>query len=347
MKMKIFTLILVSITSSSCHSTLAEQTTNKVEKITVPPIIAAQPSPNTESLGNEIIADLLPDGSVLQQGTGDVIVNGTDVKRGDFPSTIMFKSSSGGRCTATIVSENAALVAAHCGPYSGVNAASKKWSAWVNDGAGRLDNKMVCQNSPEAKFTYAQVEIRNLETGAVRYDTDLVDVSDDFSLCKFENPVSTGVGNKFERFASAGPTVGSSLLLIGYGCQSQCQLDEDCPRVYGELKAGLTRVTHTPGFTKIGNSRTDRFDAAANDAYVCPGDSGGAAYIRKRGSNKWSDRHIVGVNSMVGPGKDKEMTSFIANTSSNKFLTWARQWAQQNQAELCGITSNAKNCKNM
>ena len=179
----------------------------------------------------------------------------------------------------------------------------------------------------------------------IRDRSKIVDVKEDFTLCKFDNPITLDNGNKFERFATTKPKSGDRLLLIGYGCQSQCQLDRSCPGVYGELRAGLASVSSSPGFVRNGGTRNDRFDVAANDAYVCPGDSGGAAYARKTGSNSWANRHIVGVNSMVGPGKDENITSFIADSSTSTFLVWARDWARQNQAEICGITADAKNCK--
>ena len=84
-------------------------------------------------------------------------------------------------------------------------------------------------------------------------------------------------------------------------------------------------------------------------ANLCPGDSGGAAYLRT--GPGMANRIIIGVNSRVFY-RDQSRTSYeaslVSSTGTKIFTDWATTWANppgKPQLAICGISGSPQKCR--
>jgi len=116
-------------------------------------------------------------------------------------------------------------------------------------------------------------------------------------------------------------TVGMDIHLLGYGCK-QIQ-GGDTPD--GKLREGRNRITQFSGFFMISGP-------TPGGAALCFGDSGGPAFdITNMNSPK-----LLGINSM-GNIQDTNYNTRLDSQDSKDFI---KNWAQTNNAEVCGVTKN-------
>lgn len=146
----------------------------------------------------------------------------------------------------------------------------------------------------------------------------------DWALCLVSNVVENV---KFESVATAEEAscqTGSQYLWTGYGCQRWGgSLD-------GKFRAGLVGIIRCPSGTN--------YDVVTRGSVaLCSGDSGGGGYVVSQDGS----RKVVGVNSR----SNTTDTSYVSSTFTSAFLTFATDWASQNGVKICGIHSDATDCR--
>jgi Trypsin len=125
----------------------------------------------------------------------------------------------------------------------------------------------------------------------------------------------------------------SSIFLVGYGCR-QFPKDGAPPPVNGDLYGGFSTVQ------AVSEQSGDHF-VTQGGTVICPGDSGGASYLLIDHDSLTSGRSIVGVNSLYD---DTTQQSFITALTDD-VATFIQDWAADHGASICGVDSNAANCR--
>lgn len=164
----------------------------------------------------------------------------------------------------------------------------------------------ICTHSPEYK---------NNETA-------------DWALCKATLPVA---GIKYEsiNLDKALVKMGDKITLTGYGCtQSGGTGGND-----GTLRVGEAPVTKVP-------SGTNYDIVTTGDVALCFGDSGGPAY-------KYLDTDLKArVQISVNSRGNIRNTSYLSSSANDSFKAFLTDWINRNSVEVCGVTPDAKDCRN-
>lgn len=240
-------------------------------------------------------------------------------------------------CTATAVSRNVVITAAHC-------------MRAFTTGAQHIDSEL------SEDF---RLEIDGEETIVKAYcdkpnKYKLGENSPyDWALCKLDKNLNSP---QYETFASEvdhDHKTSLSIILLGYGCIA---FHDGHALVHGEFEQDSTieiynyahrkyvhydRQEHLYYGPSVVAEDLDGFFTTRKGALLCPGDSGGAAYTS---SNKF-DRRILGINSQAKLGSPSQDASYIAKTTNQEFLFWALSWANKNKVEICGLNSRTLNCR--
>lgn len=223
------------------------------------------------------------------------LINGTPIDPAVFPA--VFRMTTGGTCTATVVGPAAMLLAAHC-------VDDLERIAFV---AGGRTIAGICEHAPDYRPPLAP--------------------SADFALCLLEREVG---GFSFESVDIADvPALGATLRLTGYGCTFKGGgLD-------GFLRIGSSTVVDKPfanwpdeASTIYTRSVADT-DENRDDAILCPGDSGGPLF-RVAGDA----RTVVGVNSRT---TFQHGVSLFAATGSEAGRAFFNDWTSRHGQKICGV----------
>jgi hypothetical protein len=151
-------------------------------------------------------------------------------------------------------------------------------------------------------------------------DFKLGDESADFALCK-----TTGVLFGLSWYENVGDesfTLGTQqpVHLLGFGCT-------DDSRVGGDLYEGSALIVAAP---------QGSYFTQTSGAAVCEGDSGGGAFAVRN-----NNVYLIGVNAWAAGGN----YSLLSTTAIAGFTNWARSWAAGEGVVICGLHSNAQNCR--
>lgn len=119
--------------------------------------------------------------------------------------------------------------------------------------------------------------------------------------------------------------IGDEVQLTGYGCTNPGGGGGND----GTFRIGEANVTRLPSGSNYDTVTTGK-------AALCFGDSGGAMYCKKNGK-----RRLCGINSRG----DIRTTSYLSSTFVPKHKAWIEKWASANGAEVCGVTPNARGCR--
>jgi hypothetical protein len=149
----------------------------------------------------------------------------------------------------------------------------------------------------------------------------------DWALCLLSKEIT---GIPFERINmdESRIRVGSELLLTGFGCVTSAGTGGND----GVYRIGEANVTSLP--TGSSNDIVTKGMVA-----LCFGDSGGPAFLFLDTNKR--DRIVVSVNSR---GNIRE-TSYLSSTSTNLAKAFFMKWSQDNGVKLCGVHSDAPNCR--
>ena len=213
----------------------------------------------------------------------------------------ILKMKSGGLCTASLVGPSTILLAAHCVDHN-----SRIRFTLSNGKSVRA----ICQQAPG-------------------YRTGKAD--EDWALCLLRRAVS---GILFETLdLKKLPKPKSRVILSGFGC------DEKGKPSDGRLRVGVSRVTKSIRPSEK-STLFARSDFENNEAILCPGDSGGPAFVFST-SSVADARRLIGVNSRTTYEYGMNFISAVASLAGKTFIT---EWADAHAQEICGL-NYAKTCK--
>jgi hypothetical protein len=237
--------------------------------------------------------------SVDAPHTDTELINGLRVDPRFFPG--IFRMTTGGTCTASVVGPATVLLAAHCVDHQ----------APITFVAGGRRVVSICEQAP----------------GWRRGNQ-----SEDWALCLLQFRLS---GFPYETInVSPMPPPGTQIILTGYGCTQQGGVAD------GILRIGVSRaaVRH-PRLPEETSTLYTLSDSSAGEAVLCPGDSGGPAFLFSGGLN--SARSIVGINSRTT--YKTHGFSLFAATGSPAGKKFFEDWANQHSQVICGVNTT-DNC---
>ncbi|MEN3347108.1 MAG: hypothetical protein V7632_743 [Bradyrhizobium sp.] len=150
----------------------------------------------------------------------------------------------------------------------------------------------------------------------------------DIALCYSAKAFPNTVGFENLDVRSTRVQVGSNLFLLGYGCR-----DVNAPFDAGQLYGGSAKVFQMAP-TPTGHVRTK------DGVVICPGDSGGAAYVLAVDDKPVNPRSIVGINSgYIATDRISAITGL-----SGVIAEFIRDWAADNKTLICGVHPDARPC---
>ena len=248
---------------------------------------------------------LLPVEELRQNTLEPRLGNGTVVDPRDWPASFYAEYEVGGQrlaCTSTLVGPRSLLTAAHC----------------IADG-GRVE---------------LQREGRIYEGQCERPHPGYPEpISADWALCLMTEHVPA---HRYETISLSVNTLrrGGNLLLAGFGCQRIGGTSD------GKFRTGPAFIEHPPGeITGDANFLATFAAVERGDAFICPGDSGGAVFQEPPGF----ERIVVAVNSHYDtPGRGVSYLSVLGTSAGQAFL---RDWASRHGQLLCGVHNDAPNCR--
>jgi Trypsin len=166
---------------------------------------------------------------------------------------------------------------------------------------------------PTIGFTIKSVDYTARCTIAAKYKTDK---TADYALCLTKTAIS---GIRFERlsFDPAELAKATTLTLAGFGCTRISS-----PIIKG-FQIGDAKLLKRPGEIAAGPNLLQVLGGAA----LCPGDSGGGAFIVKKPSLL---RKLVAINSELTQAGNDGTISTLASVSTPDFLCFGNGWLRDN-----------------
>jgi hypothetical protein len=300
-----------------------------------PATTGSQVAPQQTPTGEVEFKSVLPLNQIAK-GIEPQLRGGRVAHTPDWPASFYFVfTTAEGRdssCTAALLGPQLLLTAAHCIPRS------KTVGVALGE---RPAISAKCEQHPDF--------------------VDRSDVSADYALCKLDTPVEPFPGLRYERLdgSSIDDALGKTVILTGYGCISDIVAErERQDRLYRIGVNSISETSNSPS-RKHGpeyyrgyqdNNIITVDDPRRDIANLCPGDSGGPAFVKTgSGVSQFTNRQIIGVNSRVfyreNTSKTKYGASLIASTGTGRFRRWAEAWAKENQVEGCGLRGELTNCR--
>jgi hypothetical protein len=232
-------------------------------------------------------------------------------------------------CTAALLGPRVMLTAAHCTPAAGTVTFAYKGHA--------QPYTATCTRHP-------------------RYSGSPKDASADFALCRVTPAFQEPVGFKYETVNTSGMSslMNATVVLTGFGCISNVAANG---QIDGKYRIGTNTIDETSVSTPHRHGDALYEPAERNNLFttddpakanLCPGDSGGPAFVQSAGTGDLTRRTIVGVNSRVFYRDAAQTTygsSLISATGGPDFRQWAEGWTAQAGAAACGIAGSLPNCR--
>jgi len=224
-----------------------------------------------------------------------------DPKR--WPATLKYYLDGRLSCTATIVGPRAVITAAHC----------------IDDQA-RMEVRLPGEAQPF------------LLTCEVHPWYQYVGLIADAALCLSNRAFPTSFA--YENLDTQITRVrrGTKLFLLGYGCRKFEDIGN--PQKIGQLYGGVSEVILLP-------SRSEDHYRTFGGVVICPGDSGGSAYILSSPTAPEGLRSIVGINSGFAQASRQSAITPLTGSVA-QFIT---DWSKDRKTQICGVHESAANCR--
>lgn len=237
-----------------------------------------------------------------QPGIGPELIGGKEAKSTEWPASF-YSAQAGARCTATLIGPTALLLAAHC------------------VGNGQL-----------AAIEFRERTLSGPCRHAEGYKGGAGDLSADYALCRMTEPAD---GIKYERLNQDPSKLvqDTKLLLTGFGCTIPPPATGGPPSGGndGKFRIGQARIAKVPG-TDPGEPNTV---VTRDQVIVCPGDSGGGAYIPRIDGS----RVLAAVNSRT---LYKQGESLLSSVTSAAAVAFIKDWMKDNpDQKVCGVNFSA------
>lgn len=246
------------------------------------------------------------------------VTNGRDAVTADWQATLLSDGSGG--CTVTAVGPRALLTAAHC----------LKYGKTIIIVVGNLERTALCELSDQ---------FSDYDRNKTPTTSEWNSASADYALCLMNDDGPGLAPDKFETIGNA-PVLAENdtVRLVGYGCNGTTLLAKNG----GKLREGTARIKALPQGPN--NYIELRGDGSQNNASICEGDSGGAAYwpTAKEG------RKIIGINSRTGvlaDGITLSGRSFISSMDTVTGIDFALTWAKSRKVQVCGVWGGTNRCR--
>jgi Trypsin len=150
----------------------------------------------------------------------------------------------------------------------------------------------------------------------------------DVALCFSATAFPQTIGFENLDLNSASVRENQRLFLLGYGCRSVINLDQT-----GQLYGGSSKIVKLP-------TASDDHALSRGGVVICPGDSGGAAYVLAVEDQPVNPRSIVGINSSYEVAtRTSDITSFTGPIGD-----FIRGWAKDKGVLICGVHPTAPAC---
>jgi hypothetical protein len=218
-----------------------------------------------------------------------------------WPATLKYYAGGKFACTSTIVGDRVVVTAAHC----------------LFDGVP------------------LQIGFDNQTTAHLRCDRhpsyDVNGYFADVALCVSDTAFSRQFLYENLDLSVTHVRSQTDLYLLGYGCRDvrDTQNLAKTGQLYGG-KSTVTFMSRLPGGHYL----------AEDGVVICPGDSGGAAYLLKDMNKRAGPRSIVGINSEYSAvGRSSSITGL-----TDTVATFVRDWSSDAKVAICGVQPEANNC---
>jgi hypothetical protein len=223
----------------------------------------------------------------------------------NWPATLKYYLKGEFACTSTVVGARVVITAAHCVEEDAITEVTM---------ANGDRFKLSCSVHP-------------------KYEPDVLQADVALCLSDKEFPQDQAFENLDLRTTHV--RMKTKLFLLGYGCRSVITLAGAGGQLYGGT-ATIVRLTDRSD----DHIRTQGTKDNKDDVVICPGDSGGAAYVTN-GPTALGPRSIVGLNSgYIAQTRTSAITSFTGIVAE-----FIRDWSLDKKASICGIHDSAKNCR--
>lgn len=243
-------------------------------------------------------------------GVGPSVVGGVPAEPKDWPASF-YSMHGDSACTSTLVGPRALLTAAHC--VAGEAKAVLRFRGQVYSSTC-TSSELYKPDDPEGKTA-------------------------DWALCLLERAID-GITYETVNADAARVKVGSVVVLTGFGCTKPDMSGGND----GVFRTGTAPVTELPA----GSSNDIKTQVHTGQATLCPGDSGGGAFLAAGGASK---RIQISVNSrtqvkMQPDGKEIAVgVSYLSSVSTASAKTFMINWMKQTNQSICGLTPTAANCR--